>query len=39
MLAENPCAFASRNVCVELDEAATAPAPVSDPVAVFKLSV
>jgi aminoglycoside 3-N-acetyltransferase len=39
MLAENPCAFASRNVRVDLDETATAAAPVHDPVAVFKLSV
>ena len=38
MLAENPCAFVSRDVCVELDETATAANPVRDPIAVFKLS-
>jgi len=39
MLAEDPCAFASRGVRVDLDESATAANPVRDPVAVFKLSV
>jgi hypothetical protein len=38
MLAENPSAFVSRDVHVELDETATAANPVRDPIAVFKLS-
>jgi len=38
MLMENPCAFASRNVHVVLDESATASNPVGDVVAVFNLS-
>lgn len=38
MLAENPCAFVSRDLRVELDETATAANPVREPIAVFKLS-
>ena len=38
MLTENPCAFVSRNVRVDLDETITATNPVRDPVAVFKVS-
>ena len=38
MLTENPCAFVSRNVRVDLDETVTAANPVRDPIAVFILS-
>ena len=37
MLAENPCAFVSRDVHVELDETAITTNLLRDPVAVFKL--
>ena len=38
MMTENPCAFVSRNVRVDLDETVTAANPVRDPIAVFILS-
>jgi aminoglycoside 3-N-acetyltransferase len=38
MLAEDPCAFASRPVRVDLDDAAVGAKPSGDPVATFRLS-